>query len=88
MRRVLATLPVDDLAALPLPDLRCGLEAVSAAYGARTLQRGQPGSAWFRVAIGGVQLWRYRNALLAGLLVAVVLALATWIWSRHRAHSS
>jgi hypothetical protein len=88
VRRVLATLPVDDLAALPLPDLRRDLEAVSAAYGAGTLQRGQPGSAWFRVAIGGVQLWRYRNALLAGLLVAVVLALATWIWSRHRAHSS
>ena len=66
-RRVLATLPVDDLAALPLPDLRRDLEAVSAAYGAGTLQRGQPGSAWFRVAIGGVQLWRYRNALLAGL---------------------
>jgi hypothetical protein len=86
VRRVLATLPVDDLAALPLPDLRRDLEAVSAAYRAGILERGELGSTWFRVAIGGVQLWQYRNAILAGVLIAV-LALATWIGSRHRAGS-
>jgi hypothetical protein len=62
------------------------LQAVSAAYRADTLDRGELGSAWFRVGIGGVRLWQYRNAILAGVLIAV-LALATWIGSRHRAGS-
>jgi hypothetical protein len=82
VRRVLATLPVDDVAALPLPDLRRDLEAVSAAYRAGALERGELGSTWFRVVTGGVQLWQHRNAILAGVVIAVVVAASAWVWRR------
>lgn len=84
VRRVLATLPVDDLAALPLPELRGDLEAVSIAYRASTLERGELGSTWFRVAIGGVRLWQYRKAAPAGVVIAVVLTAVAWLWRRQR----
>ena len=85
VRRVLASLPVDDLAALPLPALRRDLQAVTAAYRAGTLERGDLGSTWTRVAIGGVNLWQHRRGIVAGLavvLVASAVGLAAYVWRR------
>src|SRR5262245_28186679 len=85
IRRVLGTLPVDDLAALPLPALRRDLQAVTAAYRAGALERGELGSAWARVTIGGVNVWQYRRALVGGLaavLVASAVGLAAYVWRR------
>jgi hypothetical protein len=85
VRRVLATLPVDDLAALPIAALRRDLQAVSAAYRAGTLERGELGSTWFRLAIGGVNLWQHRQSIIvvfAGLAVASALALGVYLWRR------
>ena len=70
------------MAALPLPDLRRDLEAVSAAYRAGALERGELGSTWLRVIIGGVQLWQHRNAIVAGVVIAVVVAASAWVWRR------
>jgi hypothetical protein len=86
VRRVLATLPVNDLVDLPLPGLRRDLEAVRAAYRAGPLERGELGSAWFRVAVGGVQLWQYRRAVLTGIVI-VAVALALLVYVRRRHHS-
>jgi hypothetical protein len=86
VRRVLATLPVDDLAALPMPALRRDLEAVAAAYRAGTLERGELGSTWFRVAIGGINLWQHRQAVVVAIIGIVVasaaLGLAAYRWRR------
>jgi hypothetical protein len=85
VRRVLGTLPVDDLAALPLPTLRRDLQAVAAAYRAGALERGDLGSSWARVAIGGVSLWQHRRAIVGGLaavLVVSALGLAAYVWRR------
>jgi hypothetical protein len=85
VRRVLGTLPVDDLAALPLPALRRDLQAVTAAYRTGALERGDLGSTWARVAIGGVNLWQHRRAIVGGLaavLVASALGLAAYVWRR------
>jgi len=85
VRRVLASLPVDDLAALPLPALRRDLQAVTAAYRAGTLERGDLGSTWTRVAIGGVNLWQHRRGIVAGLavvLVASAIGLTAYVWRR------
>jgi hypothetical protein len=76
---------VDDLAALPLPTLRRDLQAVAAAYRAGALERGDLGSSWARVAIGGVSLWQHRRAIVGGLaavLVVSALGLAAYVWRR------
>jgi hypothetical protein len=76
---------VDDLAALPLPALRRDLQAVTAAYRAGTLERGDLGSTWTRVAIGGVNLWQHRRGIVAGLaavLVASAIGLTAYVWRR------
>jgi hypothetical protein len=85
VRRVLTTLPVNNLADLPLPGLRRDLEVVSAAYRAGALERGELGSTLFRVVIGGVHVWQYRYAVLTGFVIAAS-ALALLAFLRHRHH--
>jgi hypothetical protein len=73
------------VAALPIAALRRDLQAVSAAYRAGTLERGELGSSWFRLAIGGVNLWQHRQAIIVvfgGLTIASALALGVYLWRR------
>ncbi|MHA7062160.1 hypothetical protein [Azospirillum argentinense] len=71
-RRVLGSLPVDDLAALPLPSLREDLEKVRAAWEGGRLPR--PG-------VGGITLL---GAVMAALLAAGLWSVRLWLVRRRR----
>lgn len=71
-KRVLGSLPVEDLAALPLPSLREDLEKVRAAWQGGRL----PGS-----GVGGLAL---PGAVAAGLLAAGLWSLRLWLVRRRR----
>ncbi|WP_454018922.1 hypothetical protein [Azospirillum sp. Marseille-Q6669] len=70
-RRILGSLPVDDLAALPLPSLREDLEKVRTAWESGRLSR--PG-------VGDVALF----AVVAGLLAAGLWSVRLWLVRRRR----
>ncbi|CAO3420831.1 hypothetical protein [Azospirillum argentinense] len=75
-RRVLGSLPVDDLAALPLPSLREDLEKVRAAWEGGRLPR--PG-------VGGITLLiALLGAVMAALLAAGLWSVRLWLVRRRR----